>query len=232
MTIPHILCYSWVALCCATLGRTVLCCAGSIYRSLCLHYWVPDVSECSSMLQRSSICSSCGSMRWTMPCVLCCIVLAVQTTLAFLHIPCTKLAQHAVPGREKYMRFGLEGGKSVILDRVQANTDTPIILKQHAITFDRSADLQRATNNHVAEQPGDSAAGMLCLLVICLTAWVLHTKSFLASGWMLAVHACTSAEMLLVIKLELLETDPELRSIFCHMLLGTETLRLCRCTNN
>lgn len=57
--------------------------------------------------------------------------------------------------REKYMRFGLEGGKSVILDRVQATTDGPIILKQHAITFDRSADLQRATNNsYVAEQPG------------------------------------------------------------------------------
>ena len=55
------------------------------------------------------------------------------------------------------MRFGLEGGKSVILDCVQATTDTPVILKQHAITFDRSADLQRATNNNqVAEQPGDS----------------------------------------------------------------------------
>lgn len=53
------------------------------------------------------------------------------------------------------MRFGLEGGKSVILDRVQATTDGPIILKQHAITFDRSADLQKATNNScVAEQPG------------------------------------------------------------------------------
>ena len=53
------------------------------------------------------------------------------------------------------MRFGLEGGKSVILDRVQATTDGPIILKQHAITFDRSADLQKATNNNcVAEQPG------------------------------------------------------------------------------
>ena len=53
------------------------------------------------------------------------------------------------------MRFGLEGGKSVILDRVQATTDAPIILKQHAITFDRSADLQKATNNNrVAEQPG------------------------------------------------------------------------------
>lgn len=56
------------------------------------------------------------------------------------------------------MRFGLEGGKSVILDRVQATTDGPIILKQHAITFDRSADLQKATNNNtVAEQPGTQA---------------------------------------------------------------------------
>lgn len=88
------------------------------------------------------------------------------------------------------MRFGLEGGKSVILDRVQANTDTPIILKQHAITFDRSADLQRATNNnHVAEQPGDFAAGLLCLLVICVTAWVLHMKSLFAGGCMLTAHA-------------------------------------------
>ena len=131
------------------------------------------------------------------------------------------MAQHAVPGRERYMRFGLEGGKSVILDRVQANTDTPIILKQHAITFDRSADLQRATNNnHVAEQPGDFAAGILCLLVICLTAWVLHTKSFFAGGWMLTVHACTSAgEMLLGKKFRLLEADSELRTMFCNMLL-------------
>lgn len=70
----------------------------------------------------------------------------LETIIEFvLHIHC----------REKYMRFGLEGGKSVILDRVQATTDGPIILKQHAITFDRSADLQRATNNNVtAEQPG------------------------------------------------------------------------------
>ena len=68
--------------------------------------------------------------------------------------------------REKYMRFGLEGGKSVILDRVQATTDTPIILKQHAITFDRSADLQRATNtNTVAEQPGDH-------YVLCDLCWI------------------------------------------------------------
>lgn len=111
------------------------------------------------------------------------------------------MAEHAVPGREKYMRFGLEGGKSVILDRVQANTDTPIILKQHAITFDRSADLQRATNNnHVAEQPGNFTAGMLRLLVICLTAWMLHMKSFFAGGWMLTVHACTSAGEVLMVK--------------------------------
>ena len=69
-------------------------------------------------------------------------------------------------------------------------------------------------------------------VLACLTAWVLHTKSFFASGWMLTVHACTSAEMLLVKKLKLLETDPELKSIVCHMLLGTETLRLCRYTND
>ena len=166
-----------------------------------------------------------------MPCVLCCIVLAVQTTLAFLHIPCTKLAQHAVPGREKYMRFGLEGGKSVILDSVQANTDTPIILKQHAITFDRSADLQRATNNHVAEQQGNSAAGMPCCACLSDSLGFTYEELF-ASGWMLTVHACTSAEMLLVKNLKLLETDPELKSIVCHMLLGTETLRLCRYTND
>ena len=69
------------------------------------------------------------------------------------------LSKHALCWcREKYMRFGLEGGKSVILDRVQATTDGPIILKQHAITFDRSADLQNATNNKcVAEQPGTPA---------------------------------------------------------------------------
>ena len=157
-----------------------------------------------------------------MPCVLCCIVFVAQTTVALLYMPCTKMAQHTVPGREKYMRFGLEGGKSVILDRVQANTDTPIILKQHAITFDRSADLQRATNNsHVAERPGDFAAGMLCLLVICLTVWVLHMKSFLAGGWMLTVHACTSTDkVLLIIKVKPLETDSELNIMFCKMLLG------------
>ena len=61
--------------------------------------------------------------------------------------------------REKYMRFGLEGGKSVILDRSQATTDGPIILKQHAITCDRSADLQKATNNIcVADQPGTTSS--------------------------------------------------------------------------
>ncbi len=169
-----------------------------------------------------------------MPCVLCCTAFTVQITVALLHIPCTKIAQHTVPGREKYMRFGLEGGKSVILDRVQANTDTPIILKQHAITFDRSADLQRATNNnHVAEQPGDFAAGMLCLLVICLTVWVLHMKSFFACGWMLTIQACSSADdVLLAINLKPLETDSVLKIMFCNMLLGTETLRLCRYSND
>lgn len=45
---------------------------------------------------------------------------------------------------DKYMKFGLEGGKLVILDRLQANEDAPRILQQHAITFDRSADLRQA----------------------------------------------------------------------------------------
>lgn len=40
------------------------------------------------------------------------------------------------------MRFGLEGGKNVILDRELALSEGPQILKQHAITFDRSAELR------------------------------------------------------------------------------------------
>eukprot|EP00884_Botryococcus_braunii_P011067 jgi/Botrbrau1/19962/Bobra.0059s0078.1 len=39
------------------------------------------------------------------------------------------------------MRFGLEGGKIVILNRELAISEGPQILKQHAITFDRSTDL-------------------------------------------------------------------------------------------
>lgn len=66
------------------------------------------------------------------------------------------------------MRFGLEGGKSVILDRVQATTDGPIILKQHAITFDRSADLRKATNNNcVADQPGRQADQCILSIAAC-----------------------------------------------------------------
>ena len=49
---------------------------------------------------------------------------------------------------DKYMKFGLEGGKSVILDRLQANEDAPRILQQHAITFDRSADLRCVIRCH------------------------------------------------------------------------------------
>jgi hypothetical protein len=43
---------------------------------------------------------------------------------------------------DKYMKFGLEGGKLVILDRLQALEDAPRILQQHAIPFDRSLDLR------------------------------------------------------------------------------------------
>lgn len=49
--------------------------------------------------------------------------------------------------RDKYMRFGLEGGKSIILDRAQAVREGPRILEQHAITYDRSADL-RCVSSH------------------------------------------------------------------------------------
>ncbi len=44
--------------------------------------------------------------------------------------------------RGESMRFGLEGGRIVILDRELAISEGPQILKQHAITFDRSADLR------------------------------------------------------------------------------------------
>lgn len=42
----------------------------------------------------------------------------------------------------RYMKFGMEGGKSIILDREQARQDGPTILQQHAIAFDRSPDLR------------------------------------------------------------------------------------------
>ncbi|KAK9834040.1 hypothetical protein WJX81_005089 [Elliptochloris bilobata] len=45
-----------------------------------------------------------------------------------------------------YMRFGLEGGKCIILERKQALDNGPHILEQHAITFDRSADLREKTH--------------------------------------------------------------------------------------
>lgn len=61
---------------------------------------------------------------------------------------------------DKYMKFGLEGGKSVILDRLQANEDAPRILQQHAITFDRSADLRCASRLGLHE------AYMVCLPLI------------------------------------------------------------------
>ncbi|GMH41469.1 hypothetical protein BSKO_09379 [Bryopsis sp. KO-2023] len=44
---------------------------------------------------------------------------------------------------DRYLMFGLESGKSIILDREQAIQDGPKILKDHAITFDRSQDIQK-----------------------------------------------------------------------------------------
>lgn len=69
------------------------------------------------------------------------------------------LAQQVDACSDKYMRFGLEGGKSIILDRAHAQREGPRILEQHAITFDRSADLREATHKMaVAQNAGDAAA--------------------------------------------------------------------------
>lgn len=53
--------------------------------------------------------------------------------------------------QDKYMKFGLEGGKLVILERLQAIADAPRILQQHAIPFDRSADLRCTLPDPVIE---------------------------------------------------------------------------------
>ncbi|BDA41920.1 Protease Do-like 10, mitochondrial [Coccomyxa sp. Obi] len=53
-----------------------------------------------------------------------------------------RLAELVDSCEDKYMKFGLEGGKLVILERLQAIADAPRILQQHAIPFDRSADLR------------------------------------------------------------------------------------------
>ena len=45
----------------------------------------------------------------------------------------------------RYMKFCLEGGKLVVFDRADAQAAGPKILEQHAITFDRSADLRGGT---------------------------------------------------------------------------------------
>lgn len=45
---------------------------------------------------------------------------------------------------DKYLHFGLEGGRSVVLERSQAVATGPKILEQHAIAFDRSVELRNA----------------------------------------------------------------------------------------
>ena len=44
-------------------------------------------------------------------------------------------------GYARYLIFGLESGKSVILEREQTISEGPNILKDHAIAFDRSSDI-------------------------------------------------------------------------------------------
>ncbi|KAK9810951.1 hypothetical protein WJX73_000637 [Symbiochloris irregularis] len=63
------------------------------------------------------------------------------------------LAQAVDSCEDKYMKFGLEGGKSIILDRAQAVREGPRILEQHAITFDRSADLRGLNDKQMAAAP-------------------------------------------------------------------------------
>lgn len=60
---------------------------------------------------------------------------------------------------EKYMNFGLEGGKKIVLDAEQARRDGPTVLRQHGIVFDRSVDLRLATNHALTAEeviPGES----------------------------------------------------------------------------
>ncbi len=64
-----------------------------------------------------------------------------------------RLAELVDSCTDKYMKFGLEGGKLVILERVQAIADAPRILQQHAIPFDRSADLRCAIPRHLLALP-------------------------------------------------------------------------------
>lgn len=42
----------------------------------------------------------------------------------------------------QFLHFGLEGGRSVVLDRRAATEDGPKILAQHQIAWDRSAELR------------------------------------------------------------------------------------------
>lgn len=53
----------------------------------------------------------------------------------------------------------MESGKSIILDREQAIRDGPKILQDHAITFDRSIDLQNYSSQGKEEQLVDCPDG-------------------------------------------------------------------------
>mmetsp|Transcript_1851 Transcript_1851/g.5421 ORF Transcript_1851/g.5421 Transcript_1851/m.5421 type:complete len:526 (+) Transcript_1851:247-1824(+) len=68
------------------------------------------------------------------------------------------LAELVDSSQDKFLNFEMEGGKFVVLDRVKAMEDGPTILQQHAIAFDRSADLRelQETAQLASERP-DSA---------------------------------------------------------------------------
>lgn len=60
---------------------------------------------------------------------------------------------------ERHMKFGLEGGKFVVFDSAEAREAGPKILEQHAITYDRSADLRAVQKTAVATEPMPDAGG-------------------------------------------------------------------------
>lgn len=72
----------------------------------------------------------------------------------------------------QYMKFDLEGGRNVILDRAAAIADGPTILQQHAIAFDRSTELREATRHVTAAAP---ASGVLSPL--------MSLKPFVELSW-------------------------------------------------
>ncbi len=61
---------------------------------------------------------------------------------------------------ERYLNFGLEGGRLITLDRAEAEQHNSQILRVHAIASDRSEDLRRQSTHQQQEQPAPAAASV------------------------------------------------------------------------